>query len=69
MALKCRELISQGKDPREATYAQTRQWTEQFFDEEVARGEVKLGDVLDDVEDIISKLGGKFPQDYVKGEK
>ena len=69
MALKVRELIANGGDPHKITMRQSDIWTEQFFHEEVERGEVKISDILDEVDKVTVPFLNKTVGDIVKEEK
>lgn len=69
ISLKAQELMTAGRDIRHVKQSETRYWTEQFFKEEIARGELKTSDIFDDIEDILKKTTGETINEYAKRNK
>lgn len=54
-----REMVAQGRDIRYITQEETKLWTEKFFDETIARGEMKLETILDEIDTVLKVTHGK----------
>lgn len=58
LARKIQDLVKQGIDISEIKQKERLLWDEEFFDEEVERGSIKLEHILDEVDDILKKTHG-----------
>lgn len=57
----CREMIAQGKDPTKLTYRQTDQVIEDYID---SLQEIKIDDILDNVDEVLLKTTGFCSREY-----
>jgi hypothetical protein len=63
---KVKDWVTNGGKLTELTYSVTAKWTEEYFDEEMTRSEIKIEHIMDDVEDILQKVTGKSIKEWAK---
>ncbi len=63
---KCREMIRQGKDPSKLTYRQTDAMIDEFID---SIKEIKMEDVLDQVDEVLEKTTGINTRELLNRKK
>ncbi len=63
IAHKCREMIEKGQDPTKLTYRQTDAIIDEFID---SLKELKMEDVLDQVDEVLEKTTGINTRELLK---
>jgi hypothetical protein len=58
LSKKINDAINAGEPMSSMTIGRTALWTEEFFDEQIKMGEVKLEHLLDEVDSIMEKTHG-----------
>lgn len=69
VSLHVRDLIAQGKDLRLVTLKESEQFTEDFIDEMLRDGELKIEHILDDIDEVLEKTMGKKIKDYIQEKR
>jgi hypothetical protein len=63
---KVKQMIKEGKDPRQVTIKETRKLDEDFLNEEIEKGAVNLETILDEVDKVLETTHGKTVKEMAK---
>lgn len=69
IAQKGREVLARGESLKSVTNETLMQWTAEFFDQLVEKGEIKLEHILDEVDEILKHTHGMTTLERAKQKK